>query len=271
MEIEYAKVLTKQENKDYFRNIIKSTSFKDTEKEEVIKMHESELINQYNIILSNIDKDYYLQDVLYNRKIKAMDTDTCICGGNVVVKTGCYGDFLSCESYNNQSIPHWIYKGYEINSPQRRIHKDYLTGIIKKVGLKGKLNAKKLLEFYESKGLVCLREYCGYGNARKHIDTLTGTKKKTNSFEVRMLEDLQLKYPVCIPQLGIKYREKGSYKMRHCFIDILCSNDKEVVIYECKTHSMYKDNEQKDKYLSLIKFIENKGRKVRFEYLIEEL
>lgn len=271
MEIEYAKVLTKQEQADYFESILKNTSRKDIEKENILKQYKSKLIDEYNVILSNIDKNYYLQDNLYYRKVNARDTNTCICGGKVVIKSGCYGEFQSCEHYRDQSIQHWIYKGYEINQPQRFLNKDYLTDIIKKLGLKGKLNAKKLLEFYEQNDLICLREYCGYGNSRQHIDTLTATKKKTNAFEGEMFNELEAKYPICISQLGIKYREKGGFKMRYCFIDILCSNDNEVVIYECKTHGMYKDGEQKEKYLSLINFIENKGRKVRFEYLIEEL
>lgn len=270
MDIEYAKVMTSEESKRFFDSIKNRSIQENINKDKILLQHKERLIDEYSIASSNIEKKYYLEMIDHEAKLLAKKNNKCICGGEVVVKNGQFGQFKSCKNYFDKSKDHWVGKVYDLYEPKHRVDTNYLTNIIRKIGLRGKLTAKKLLEFYESNDMKCLREVYGYGNSRNHIDTLTDTRKKASEFEGKMTSELSKKYPVCIPQLGITYRLKGDTKIKRCFLDILCSNDKEVIIYECKTHKMYEDDEQKNLYLSLINFIENKGRKVSFKYLIEQ-
>lgn len=137
----------------------------------------------------------------------------------------------------------------------------YLSHILKKVGLNGKLKMKQLYDFYLENGLVDLRIKYGKEPVTKLINRYIKTKKSCKNEENEIVEYLSKMFPKSIKQLPIKYKLKGQ-KEKKCFVDLVLSNDEYIFVIEIKTNSYSIDNNQLELYESLIKFINKDDRKI---------
>lgn len=277
MKIVYAKCLTPEEKRSYFEYFANLNKRKDEEKDVLLAKHSEKLIKEYELLIEETEFAYQEEKAIYDSKLFAMHYNTCVCGSPIIESTdywgndrrGCKKHYDSTKEFYDSSGEHWVFKGYEPREPTHRVDSNYLTNMLKKVKLNGRVNAKRLAEFFESKGLGCIREMHGYDHVTKSIGSLQKAKKVSDKFEKQMLEKYKKLYDTVIPQLGIKYKLEGDSKFKYCFLDLLASNSREVHILECKTHSSDKDEDQQKLYTDLISKIENKGRKILFTYLIQ--
>ena len=148
---------------------------------------------------------------------------------------------------------------------------NYLVDIIRSNGFKGKLHAKALLNFYLENGMQDLLEKHTNKKSITQLELFKKVGKISNEYEKNCVSELKVIYPSVIHQFPIKYQLKGK-KDKFCFIDILCSNDTDVVIHECKTSDGDQNPEQIELYEALISFIINEkkiNKRLSTKYLIQ--
>lgn len=274
-EVEYAFAMTDLEIKSHNYYLISlSEKLKDSSK--AIFLNESDKLIKAYLSKENeieiLNKKYLTE---YQSAINAYDNDICLCGSDLKKATGIYGQYWDCINKSNSKKTHKNYMSYkENNYPKPKLYtsdiaKSYLSDIIRENGYKGKLNAKALLSFYLSKGMPDLKEKYLNKSSSDQINTYANVKSISDAFEKECLELLKPLYTFVKPQFHIKYKFKGGKPNQVAKLDILCSNKKEVVIYECKTNNHDMDQEQMLKYIALIKHINKTDRPVLFYYLID--
>ena len=269
MDIEYARKMTDEEVSSFFKNITRKQEELKHSSIRLLVENEKEIIDSFLRIEKEISAETEELLIEYRKDMRAYDEDKCTCGAELVYIPS--GDFYGCKNYKSP-VPHRNFKKHRQNNyrpdfrPSRRT-KSYLLEIINELGLRDKLNQKRLLLFLVEKGYSDIRYVYGSKSSFDDIDNFKDANTVSKKYEDECHEELSHKFPTCIKQFPIKYKIKGD-KERCCFIDILCSDEKEVVIYECKTNSHDVREEQNHLYLSLIKFMNTTDRKVRLENLI---
>jgi len=266
MNIEYAKKLTDEERNLFFSRIKSSYNINDTS-EKVIQLNYDLLIKSYNKYESEMKSEFLSIELEYKKAFFAFQNDKCICGGSLVyIKSH---QFYGCKDYKKH-VKHKNYK--DLSEPYLRMPKyydSYLSDIIKECDLKGKLNAKSLFEFYAGLGFDDLKfKYSGKPYSEL-INRYIEVNKNSKVFEKMSFERCEPLYTNVFREFGIKYKLIGE-KEKYCFIDILCSNEKEVHIYECKTSEISIDFQQNNLYLNLIKFIDGNKRETQIINLCEK-
>lgn len=99
----------------------------------------------------------------------------------------------------------------------------------------------------------------------------TIAKRNSKLQEIRILEELNEKYhPGDIKyQQPIFYQLKGNIKRRHKIPDFLLFFEDKIIIIEAKLSTWNKNEEQKEDYLTLLRFM-FPNKKIEFEYRIQE-
>lgn len=267
MQIEYARKATPQEVSK-FKKFFKDKNKKlEESSQKIISEMRDELIDAYNLFAYYIWEEQEEINSQYEKYKKAFENKKCVCGSDVkyINSHGFYG----CTNYKSVGEHRNFIK--DEKHPSKRVNqllKHYPTSIIKRLNLTGKITAKYLFLFLESEGLEDLNlKYLNIPYLET-INTYQIVSKNAFDFEKESYKKLINRFDKAQLQFPIIYKIKGE-KENMCFIDILCSNDKEVVIYECKASEMSTDDKQIEKYLSLIKFIDKTDRKITAEYLFE--
>lgn len=202
----------------------------------------NDLEKRYLLISSNTRAEYHKAD-----KIKA--SKKCICGADI--KWNIKHHFWGCVDYKNEAVSHKNFEGKDVFIWEEPILKNYLTAIIYKYGLKGKLTSKSLFQFYTDNNLPDLQEKYTDGSSVDLINRYQNVKAIATDFENKTEKFLRDIYPVVNSQFKVMYKYEGDIQ-RHCILDFLCSNNEEVVIYECKTNKWDKDELQKSLYIDVI-------------------
>jgi len=273
MHLEYAKKMSKEETDKFY-------SFLNSKHEEKINTAQSTIENNPDKLIKAYH-DFHFKSKLQMAKVKqevdraneCFKKGLCECGNILKSFTNRYNGqtFMGCPDYLDETKTHraWNYLKELDYTP---IFKNWLSTIINSLDLKGKIHTKFLLMFFEANGLEDLQlKYCGL-DSKILINRFTTVKKTSSEFELRQVEILRNHWPVVLYQFPIKYKYNGE-KEKSCFIDILCSNDDEIKIYECKT-DMYNVNEDQMRlYVDCIKYINTHlkiNKKLTVDYLIEK-
>lgn len=182
----------------------------------------------------------------------AKDADVCICGSKL--RWNDAYRFWGCVDYKNDRVDHKNFKGKDVFVWEQPVLKHYITDIIRELGLKGKVNAKQLLEFYIKEGRVDLLEKYNLGSSWNQIDRYQNIKRIADDFEKRTESHLKTIFSIVQPQFKVIYKYEGE-KEKHCILDFLCSDNNGVFIYECKTSNWDKNDSQKQLYMDVIQKI----------------
>lgn len=271
--LEYARKMTKQEVESFYSFIRKTQDDKILLAQKTLEEYGARLINAYHEFAYKADEELgkYKKGIEYARK--CFTEQRCICGLKLKLFTNRYNgqQFLGCPDYLNEEKKHKAYN-YEPGEDFAFFFKNWLTNIIKYLDLRGKLHTKYLLAFYEENSLPDLQfEYIGL-SSKELINRYTNINSKQKAFELRQVEFLRNQWPNVIYQFPVKYKYVGD-KERSCFIDILCSDDETICIYECKTSRYNVDQKQMDLYIDVIKYINNTlkiNKKLKIDYITEE-
>jgi len=266
--IEYARCMSKSECENFFSRLIASSNRKINSYTVTLEQNKSKLIEAYNKYALLTEENSKHVEKEFQEDYSAFVNKRCVCGSEVTYITGF--NFYGCSNFK-EKVRHKNFIDKENGPYKHRVEPStsYITKILYDLDLKTILNAKALFNFYCELGFPDLSlKYNGQPYS-KTINTYTNVKKAASEFEKKSVEYLKSIYPIVIPQFGILYKIAGKNEAK-CFIDALCSNSKEVHIYECKTSKWDVDDEQKNLYISLINHIENKGREVNFSYLFEK-
>lgn len=272
MKIEYAKKMTDEEVKSFFNRINNKQVELQISSDFITSNYGSMLIDAYNKKEAEIKAQQTVNLAEYREDMFSFENDCCTCGGQLIWIPDY--EFYGCNNYHNKHLRHRNFLKQKQSSEYYRplyrypdITKKYLLEILQENNLRGKLNQKRLLQFYCQQGLQDLRWVYGNKSAFDIIDNFKNANEVAKKFEKECFERLSPKYEKSFFQFPIKYKLKGE-KEKYCFIDILCSNSKEVVIYECKTNEWDIREEQDRLYLSLIKYMNKDKRIIRLEHLI---
>ncbi len=271
-QLEYARKMTKKEVDDFYSFIKKKQDDKIEVAQKSLETHADELIREYHLFAKNIDIQYKGLKASVRKAREHFKNRTCECGLKLKEFTNSYNGqkFWGCPDYRNESVVHKAWN-YEPGEDFKPLFKNWLTTIITNVGLRGKLHTKYLMIFYEANNLPDLQlEYVGL-DSKELIDRYTNINKGSKAFELRQVEFLRNQWPNVIYQFPVKYKYVGE-KEACCFIDILCSNDDTICIYECKTSQYNIDNEQMTKYVDCIKYINDSlkiNKKLTIDYITE--
>jgi len=253
--LEYARKMTKAEVDNFYSFIRQKQDEKIKLAQDTLEKYAGQLINEYHLFAYNsgLEMDKYAAHIKIARN--CYTNQLCECGLKLKLFTNRYNgqQFLGCPDYLDETKRHKAWN-YEPGEDYKDIFKNWLGVIISNLGLKGKLHTKYLLLFYEENGLEDL-QYKHIGISSKIlIDRYTNINKSAKEFELRQVEFLRNQWPNVIYQFPVKYKYTGD-KERCCFIDILCSNDETICIYECKTSKYDINNDQMNLYIDVVKFI----------------
>lgn len=271
MNIEYARQATKEEVDNFFSYLKSKKDKKSMSCENVLSDNFDLLIRKYKEYESAIFAENEEIERIYKLELKSINDDKCTCGSDLryISSHGFYG----CVNYRSKGY-HKNFKNKDgsLRVPYKRSPdkaKSYLSDIISELGLKQKLKAKALHQFYTNQGLDDLKlKYLGEPYDIL-INRYAEVKKTAKDFENYCYTRLLPLYTNVIKEFPIRYKLFGESD-NICSIDILCSNEKEVDIYECKTTKSDINPDQNNLYLSLIKFICRHKRPVKITNLTDK-
>lgn len=270
--LEYAKKMTQKEVDEFYNSLRRMQEKKMELAQLTLEQMAAKLINSYHEVAYELENKYKDECEWYKKATECFDEKKCLCG--IPLKefknreTGQI--FLGCPDYLNNSVKHKSFP----NKPYFNIQatfQNWLTKIIYAHNIKGKVHSKALLLFYEQNGLPDLMEKHAGISSRILIDRYTNIKKFSTEFEHQQVEILRAKLPTVIYQFPVKYKHEGE-KEKYAFIDILCSNDEKICIYECKTNEYNIDQDQMSLYVQLIRYINNSlkiNKHLTIDYLIQ--
>lgn len=231
--------------------------YKQRNKESLIPNYKDKLLEGYADYHERALMNAVSEDEIYRKKKRAFDTKTCYCGNNLRYIES-YG-FWGCSAYKNKLVDHITFSGREpyISSYSVHIPATWLPEIIAREGLKGKVFAKELYEFYLSEGLEDLRIKYGKNTSE---NTFNGyIKAKGRSIEQEDLAEgyLQTVYKRVAVQQCIHYKLKDG-KVSFCIPDFIVGDQEQVTVIDAKLD--YTNDPKMDKYIELVEFI-LRGRK----------
>lgn len=235
--------------------------------------------HKYDII-----KNYHLLDETYNKIItknkakremleKALINGNCTCGASVFYVEE-YSRYF-CEEYDNDYAYHFNFIGFEKYSDTIINEKCYLnttrwvTELKHKSSLPKSVKISDLYKFIMSLGLPCLSEKNGGESVLTKLNDYMDAIKKGVHFEKDVKEILEKKYDTVYYHQGIKYQYE-SRRPRFAIPDFIVSTDDEIIIFECKVNESLKDDMQRHKYLTVVKFLmeeKNIIKNLSFQYV----
>lgn len=215
------------------------------------------LINEYTLFDIELKEKAQLCIDSYSKKTTSFNTKTCPCGGKLRYISS--HDFWGCENYKDESKKHFSFSGHTPNiySDYFNVSSNWVTDIINKVGLDGKINAKRVFEYFIENGLEDLRLKYKKLPTEKQINSLIETKERSKIQEQKALEYLKTKYEKVVPQQCILFKLTGS-KEEFCIPDFICSDKNKVTIVDAKLD--YTNDSKMTKYILLVRHILRKNK-----------
>lgn len=224
-----------------------------------IKKNEKLLIQEYKKFESSIIEKYKQDLDEFRLKYSLWKTKKCKCGKSLRYIS--FQNFWGCTDYKNNENEHITFKEDEEQRQQFenyfknvkvRLNKDWCTTIIVNSGLKNKIKAKELFEFYQSIAFDDLRKKYGYKSTLETLSTYELANKKSKKEEGIVKEFLKNHFKI-LYQPYIEYKYKDA-KKRICIPDLIISDENLVLIIEIKIHNMYIDEDQLNLYHELISY-----------------
>lgn len=274
MILEYAHKMTKKEVDDFYSFIRSKQEAKIKLAEQTLEEFGVKLINAYHEIAFELDQKYGEQKKYIEFARECFREKKCECGLKlkIFINPNNGREFWGCPDYRNENKIHRAWNYEPQNKTPIDIFQTWLTKILYRLDLKDKLHTKYLLAFYEENNLPDLQfEYTGI-SSKELINRLTNINSSQKAFELRQVEFLRNQWPNVFYQFPVKYKYAHCPE-KSCFIDILCSNDDTICIYECKTNKYNIDDKQMKLYVDVIKFINQSlkiNKKLTIDYLTED-
>lgn len=241
MEIQYAYL---SKTPVFYKNEIKSLEF--------IELNKQRLIGAYQFLLNKLEKEEIEYQKIYDKKCLCLKNKICLCGSKLKWIDG-YA-FWGCISYKDKTNEHitFIDENQKIWKDKIRISSNWVALLIKDLGLKGKIQAKFLADWFKKEGYIDLAEKCGY--TPYNYDGYITTNEKSKEQEKEWKSILNEIFDKVIYQQCIKYKLVGEDE-KFCIPDFICSLDGVgVFVIDCKLNE-YLDDEKSELYLELIKKI----------------
>jgi hypothetical protein len=232
MEIEYVRLLTKEEYSDF----VKKQNEKYIEKKEIGIKWVHENIEKIIMAVRRVDMRARLEQTKKRKEI---------------INKG--GEWMQEKLSRNKVYiaSNWLnFVRTEINAPSY---------------VKNKLMFETLMEY----GDYDLRLKYGFTETSKSYSGYSKAKINSIKDELKFLEIIKSKYEKVVYQQGILYKIKNE-KQKFCFPDIVASNKNSVHVFEVKCHNCYFEDSQLNLYVDLIKKIlsnHNDLRKVKGFFL----
>ena len=272
LDIEYAKPMSKEEVASFLQSLKTKQNKLIASSNDVVNRYSDKLIEAYFEFEKSLIEDNRLNADKHSIEMNAYSRDKCICGSELMLVSN--GSFYGCVDYKNDGT-HKNFMNHKINNwgapklYRTTRAKSYLSDIIQSLNLKGQINAKALASFYSDNDLPDLYERFNGKSSAILINRFSEVKKVANDFEREIHERLKPLYTTVLSQLYIKYKLKGG-RERVCIPDFVCSNEREIVIIECKTNSMSVDDLQNALYFCLFEFMNNGSRELSIYNLIQD-
>lgn len=257
--IEYARIMTVQELRDFFASILKNYNDKKSKAWECLLQNKNILIdNYYKLEQERVDIYYEEKQKLKNAK-KSWDHKVCdTCGSKMKLVNS---DFWGCANFRDSSHEHRTfpinYDEYFFDRWQNlnvRIDANWATNIIRQNSLQALVKATDLLNFYDEFCLEDLREKYGYRNSKDGISGYVKAKKASTLEEKEITKHLSSIFKKSNEQRGIRYKLKNE-KEKVAIIDLILSDEEEVNIIEIKRSILDLKEKQLQLYHQLISFI----------------
>lgn len=275
--IEFAKIMSPQELKDFYQNILNTNNNKKDSSEISLNQNHDLLVQSYYDyeeeqikIFSNQRKEITKSILLWNNK-------ECCCGKKLRLIESAYGTFWGCPNYSDKSTKHitlntneGAFLEHKLQNTRIRINAHWATDILRKTKLDKFIKAKELITFYINYGYEDLREKYGYKPTIESISGYVNAKIKSRIEEKEITEHLTNLFSNSKPQIGINYKLENQ-NPKVAIIDLILSNDETVYVVEIKRSNYDIKLEQLKLYYSLICFIlkENSDeRKCKATFLI---
>lgn len=234
-------------------------------KDEIYKLYCNFIEDIKNTYKNDLKKYYGLMKAFENKKCYGCDAD---------MKWIKNYEFWGCPDYKNKNYIHSSYSNNQVfYHPSNPNYKGWSSRILLNTKFKGQIKAIDIYEYIVNElgdpDIALLNNnHDEYQSITKYIKT----KNKSREFEKNVLDKVSYQYPNVFYQPGFIYQYENETEKK-CFIDILASDENEVVIYECKANKNETNEEQKNIYIDIIKFLLNKKqlkKTVNFQYVFQE-
>ena len=260
--IEYARIMTAQELRDFFASISRNYNDKKSKAWKCLLQNKNNLIDDYHKFEEQQVNIYYEEKEKLRKVRKYWDDKICdACGKKMKIVNSDYSDFWGCTNFRDSSHKHRTfplnYNEYFFerwHSLKVRISSNWATDIIRQNNLQVLVKASDLLNFYNEFCLEDLREKYGYGNSLDRISGYVKAKKASSIEEKEITKHLSSLFSKSSEQRGIRYKLKEQ-KEKVAIVDLILSDDNEVNIIEIKRSVLDLKEEQLQLYHSLISFI----------------
>lgn len=265
--IEYANIMTKEEFAGFFSSISRNYELKKIRAIDILNQNKDILIAAYQE-LEEAQVQKYHEEFKALRHLKNLwEEKTCdICGSKLRLVEYEYGTFWGCPNFRDKSQKHRTFPAdYDDVVIEKyanlgvRIKVTWVTDILRKHSLNGRITASDLLHFFEN---VCyledLREKYGYKKSTESISGYTKAKKHSSKEEKEIIQHLTKLFPKASSQTGIRYKLEGATE-KVAIIDLILSDDDSVNVIEIKRGALDIREDQLQLYHSLISFILKKS------------
>jgi len=241
-----------------------------------IEENKNRIIKEYEILKDRIEYEKKMFDSEYEKKKKLFDEKKCLCGADLNLIDGY--DFWGCNCYLDGG--EHIKFGNRENPIYRTIpnlSSNWVALLIKDLGLKGKIKAIVLTEWFNENGYIDL---CGIlGHKPYNYGSINISNKKSKFQEKIAEEKLNSIFSKVLYQQCFEYLFNN--EIRICIPDFICSKSSEIefdaeVVYvvDCKLSEYYFDDAKAELYICVVeKFLRLKEdlREVEFCYWVDDV
>lgn len=259
--IEYAKVMSPEELKGFFKNISNIYNTKKDSSGKSLNQNHALLVQSYYDYEEEQIKIFSDQKKEIIKSIQLWNNKVCCCSTKLKLIESAYGNFWGCPNYKNKSIKHLTFNSNEgaflenkLGNTRIRINAHWTTDILRRTKLDKSIKAKELVTFYTSFGYEDLREKYGYKSTIESISGYVNAKIKSRVEEKEITEHLTNLFTTSKPQIGINYKLENQ-NPKVAIIDLILSNNETVYVVEIKRSNYDIKLEQLELYHSLISFI----------------
>jgi hypothetical protein len=259
-EFEYARIMTKEELKQYFNYFItlhqknknKAYDFLESVKQQVVDAyykHEETCIQTHE----NKIKALYHETICWTEK-KCMQ-----CGSKLRQISGEFGQFWGCPKFRDGgqhtrfSLDHDNNLNHKKRYTKIKIGLHWATDLLRSLNYSDSIKASDLLAFFEKCGLEDLRVKYENISSFKAISSYPFAKMQSNKEEDETVNTLRPLFKTVKYQLGIKYKIKGG-KENVAVIDLIASTNELVFVIEIKRRPFDINEEQLSLYHQLVSF-----------------
>jgi ssDNA-binding Zn-finger/Zn-ribbon topoisomerase 1 len=277
-DFDYVKHASKEDVDRFFFELEQERKKKYSKSLNLLNNYKYQILSEFELIKSTYCRnaaEYPVKVAKFYEEIDRLKSGKlCVCGGDLRLIDGSFGEFWGCSNYRDETVRHENYM--HDRQPWVPFNKPSVIGwaasIRSRLSLPRSLPTGCIYHFVLNNGYEDISElYHGYSEINS-IYKIVDTRKKATKFELEQFELLKPKLNKVSFQLAVKYKLNGNRTEKLAFPDIVGSDDKTVYIYECKTNKSDVDIYQKELYIGLITrllFDAGINKKVVFEYLFE--